>query len=73
MANELKYILWGIAMLIHGVYMLISHEVSFGWDTIVFLDKRLYLIVIPYLFFSIGIIIVSIMNLTKKKKGSDPK
>ncbi len=73
MANELKYILWGIVMLIHGVYMLISHEVSFGWDTIVLIDKRLYLIVIPYLLFSIWIIIVSIMGLKKKEKGVYPK
>jgi len=66
MADELKYILWGLAMLMHSIYMLISHQVSFGWDTIILEGKMLYLIILPYMLFSIWIIIISIISLRKK-------
>jgi hypothetical protein len=59
---RLKYFLWGISMLFHGIYMLISHKVSFGWDTIALKGTTLYLTVIPYMLFTIWVITLGLFK-----------
>jgi len=60
MDSKLNYILLGIAMFFHAIYMLITHQVSFGWDRFVFNDFRLYVIVIPYMIFAVYMVYCAI-------------
>jgi len=67
MANELKYILWGIGMMLHALYILKTGIISFGWDTVHINDDKLYFIAIPYLIFSLWLIIYSGIKYLKSK------
>jgi len=61
-----EYIFLGIFMLSHATYMILTHKVSFGRDTLVLDDSFLYLVAIPYI-----ICALSIMYLAIKNKGSE--
>ena len=65
MVTEVKYIIWGIAMLIHALYINTTHLVSFGWDTIELNGLKLYMVVIPYSLFSLWMIFYSLVRLKK--------
>ena len=62
MANKLGYFFWGLSMLIHAIYMLKTHEVSFGWDKFLFNDFRLYAIVVPYMLFALWIMYYGVLR-----------
>ncbi len=71
MADKLKYVLWGLAMLVHALYILNTGIVSFGWDMIEMHGMKLYLIVVPYFSFALWVIIYSIFY--KNKEGTEGK
>jgi hypothetical protein len=67
MANEIKYIIWGIGMMSHAIYMLQTGIVSFGWDEMILDNQKLYFIAVPYLFFSLWLIVYSGIEYIRKK------
>ena len=68
MINKLKYLIWGMAMALHAIYMLSTGIVSFGWDSVEMNGIKLYAITIPYLLFALWVMIAPI--LTKRTKQS---
>ncbi len=70
MATKIKYLIWGIAMLMHNFYIYTTHLVSFGWDTIELQGFKLYIIVVFYALFALYIIFHS-LTLSEESKDID--
>ena len=67
MANEIKYVIFGIGLFLHACYILVTQEASFGWDTMKMHDEELYIVVIPYCLFSFWMIVYSGYRYFSKK------